>query len=112
MLESLITPEHFAEVLCEDLQFPVHQFAPHISRSIREQIQDYHLPALSVAEIPVVEQQDPLTLDEARSAQELRILIKVPHKLCRPHLVKWSGCRERRGSLTLYFIFLNPYNGN
>ncbi|KAF8926329.1 SWI/SNF chromatin-remodeling complex subunit [Dissophora ornata] len=84
--ESLITPEHFAEVLCEDLQFPVHQFAPQISRSIREQIQDYHLPVLSVTETPVVE-QDPLTLDEARSSQELRILIKIDITVANTSLV-------------------------
>ncbi|KAF9361054.1 SWI/SNF chromatin-remodeling complex subunit [Mortierella sp. NVP85] len=75
-LESLITPEHFAEVLCEDLQFPAHQFAPLISRSIREQIQDYHLPVLSETEVPEPEpEQTPL--EESRPPQELRILIKI-----------------------------------
>ncbi|KAF9435969.1 SWI/SNF chromatin-remodeling complex subunit [Entomortierella beljakovae] len=65
--------EHFAEVLCEDLQFPVQQFAPLVSRSIREQLQDFHLPALSVSETPIVDN----TQDESKSSNELRILIKI-----------------------------------
>ncbi|KAG0365906.1 SWI/SNF chromatin-remodeling complex subunit [Gamsiella multidivaricata] len=73
--ESLITPEHFAEVLCEDLQFPVHQFAPQVSRSIRDQIQDYHLPALSTAEPPTGDLESGAP-EESKSA-ELRILIKI-----------------------------------
>ncbi|KAG0249395.1 SWI/SNF chromatin-remodeling complex subunit [Mortierella polycephala] len=77
LYESHITPEHFAEVLCEDLQFPVHQFAPHVAKAIRDQIQDYHLPALSVEE-PILEDQDQVVaIEEAKSAQELRILIKI-----------------------------------
>ncbi|KAF9181736.1 SWI/SNF chromatin-remodeling complex subunit [Haplosporangium sp. Z 11] len=77
LYESHITPEHFAEVLCEDIQFPVHQFAPHVAKAIRDQIQDYHLPALSVEE-PLLEDQDQVpAIEEAKSAQELRILIKI-----------------------------------
>ncbi|ORZ23898.1 hypothetical protein BCR41DRAFT_302385 [Lobosporangium transversale] len=74
--ETLITPEHFAEVLCEDLQFPVQQFAPQVSRAIRDQIQDYHLPALSVVEDSTGE-NDKVATEESRPAQELRILIKI-----------------------------------
>lgn len=76
ILESLITPEHFAEVLCEDLQFPAHQFALPISRAIREQIQDYHIPVLSETEVPEPEPEQ-APLEESRPPQELRILIKV-----------------------------------
>lgn len=76
--ESLITPEHFAEVLCEDMQFPAQQFAPLIAKNIREQIQDYHLPVLSTT-MPPPEDQDPVVPEEGRPSQELRILIKVAY---------------------------------
>ncbi|KAF9993762.1 SWI/SNF chromatin-remodeling complex subunit [Entomortierella chlamydospora] len=84
--ESLITPEHFAEVLCEDLQFPVQQFAPQISRSIREQIQDYHLPALSVSAPPSGDSAQ-AAQDDSRPSQELRILIKIDITVANTSLV-------------------------
>ncbi|KAF9343255.1 SWI/SNF chromatin-remodeling complex subunit, partial [Mortierella sp. AD094] len=84
--ESLITPEHFAEVLCEDLQFPVQQFAPQVSRSIREQIQDYHLPALSVSATPPGDNVQ-AAQDDSRSSQELRILIKIDITVANTSLV-------------------------
>ena len=37
-LESLITPEQFAEILCEDLDLPMTQFIPAIAQSIRQQV--------------------------------------------------------------------------
>ncbi|KAG0208065.1 SWI/SNF chromatin-remodeling complex subunit [Mortierella sp. GBA30] len=86
LYESLITPEHFAEVLCEDMQFPAQQFAPHVAKSIREQIQDYHLPALSTALSPS-DDQDAAALEESRSAQELRILIKLDITVANTSLV-------------------------
>lgn len=73
-IESLITPEQFAEVLCEDMQFPALQFAPQIAKSIREQIQDYHLPALAVE--PPQENKE-TGEEDSKPVQELRILIKV-----------------------------------
>ncbi|KAF9098425.1 SWI/SNF chromatin-remodeling complex subunit [Mortierella sp. GBA35] len=84
--ESLITPEHFAEVLCEDMQFPAPQFAPQIAKSIREQIQDYHLPALSTLP-PSSEDQDQPAGEDARPSQELRILIKIDITVANTSLV-------------------------
>ncbi|CAO3563005.1 unnamed protein product [Mortierella alpina] len=84
--ESLITPEHFAEVLCEDMQFPPQQFAPLIAKHIREQIQDYHLPVLSTT-VPPLEDQDPVVQDEGRPSQELRILIKIDITVANTSLV-------------------------
>ena len=40
-IETFITPEHFAEVLCDDLHFPAATFAPAIVKQIREQLQGY-----------------------------------------------------------------------
>ncbi|XP_023239896.1 SWI/SNF-related matrix-associated actin-dependent regulator of chromatin subfamily B member 1-A-like isoform X2 [Centruroides sculpturatus] len=39
--ESLITPEQFAEVLCDDLDLPPLSFVPAISQSIRQQIEAF-----------------------------------------------------------------------
>ncbi|KAI7877998.1 SNF5-domain-containing protein [Lichtheimia hyalospora FSU 10163] len=45
MNETLITPEQFAEIMCEDLQLPPSTFVPLISRGIRDQLEDYYLNA-------------------------------------------------------------------
>ena len=44
-VETLITPEQFAEIMCEDLQLPPSTFVPLISRGIRDQLEDYYLNA-------------------------------------------------------------------
>lgn len=48
VIESLVTPEQFAEVMCEDLRLPITVFSDQIARSIREQIDDYNLNASSM----------------------------------------------------------------
>jgi len=37
--EQLITPEQFAEALCEDLEIPIASFVPAIAQSIRQQLE-------------------------------------------------------------------------
>uniref|UniRef100_A0A6G1SHZ5 SWI/SNF-related matrix-associated actin-dependent regulator of chromatin subfamily B member 1 n=1 Tax=Aceria tosichella TaxID=561515 RepID=A0A6G1SHZ5_9ACAR len=39
--EISITPEQFAEILCDDLELPVQPFVPAISQSIRQQIEAF-----------------------------------------------------------------------
>lgn len=39
--ESLITPEQFAEVLCDDLELPGSQFVSAIASSIRQQCDQF-----------------------------------------------------------------------
>lgn len=96
--ETLITPEHFAEVLCDDLHFPAATFVPAIVKQIREQLQGYisHplssldqfstspvLPSLSnPSEDPdIKEEADNENIlsnsEESNIHEELRILIKV-----------------------------------
>jgi len=58
------------------MQFPALQFAPQIAKSIREQIQDYHLPVLSTPPTYTEDQEHPAG-EDSRPSQELRILIKV-----------------------------------
>lgn len=42
VLESLITPEQFAEVLCDDLDLNPLPFVPAIAQSIRQQIEAFN----------------------------------------------------------------------
>lgn len=44
--ESLITPEQFAEVLCDDLDLNPINFVPGISQAIRQQIEAYPTDSL------------------------------------------------------------------
>ncbi|KAI8136906.1 hypothetical protein BJV82DRAFT_526184 [Fennellomyces sp. T-0311] len=60
MNETLITPEQFAEIMCEDLQLPTAQFAQQIARGIKDQVQDYYLHSGST-----------------RKSAELRMLMKL-----------------------------------
>jgi len=39
LIEKTITPEQFAEVLCDDLDLPSSTFVPAIAQSIRQQIE-------------------------------------------------------------------------
>ena len=41
ILEILITPDQFAELLCEDLELPMVQFIPAIAQSIRQQVDSF-----------------------------------------------------------------------
>lgn len=44
----MITPEQFADVMCEDLKLPPNIFMDQISKAIKEQIDDYNLNASSM----------------------------------------------------------------
>lgn len=48
LIETLITPEQFADIICEDLKLPPSLFTDSIARSIREQIDDFNLNASSM----------------------------------------------------------------
>ena len=41
-VESLITPEQFAELLCDDLELPTGTFVPAIAQSIKQQMEQYN----------------------------------------------------------------------
>ncbi|KAI9145543.1 hypothetical protein BKA69DRAFT_1171990 [Paraphysoderma sedebokerense] len=43
MNESLIKPDQFAVLLCEDMELPIHLFSTPISKAIQEQIDDYKM---------------------------------------------------------------------
>lgn len=44
--EQLISPEQFAEVLCDDLDLPTAAFVPAIAHSIRQQIEAFQTDTL------------------------------------------------------------------
>ncbi|KAI8347593.1 hypothetical protein EDC96DRAFT_520952 [Choanephora cucurbitarum] len=66
--ESLVSPEQFADVMCDDLKLPANIFSDQIARAIREQIEDYNLNASSLLQ--------EVHEGEARQ-QELRTVIKL-----------------------------------
>ncbi|RUS24612.1 hypothetical protein BC938DRAFT_473326 [Jimgerdemannia flammicorona] len=84
--ETTVTPDHFAEVLCDDLKLPIHSFVQPIAKAIREQVQDFytHAPSRSdettegaVDEIAVATAAEWATVDPKKRNEELRILIKL-----------------------------------
>jgi hypothetical protein len=56
LIESLITPEQFAEIMCQDLKLPQNIFKDQISKVIKEQIDDYNLNASSIMNKEQVEE--------------------------------------------------------
>lgn len=76
LLESLITPEQFAEIMCEDLKLPHHIFMDQISKAIKEQIDDYNLNASSImnkdSEESIEQKNETLlTLSQPHSSSEV-----------------------------------------
>ena len=63
-LETLISPEVFAEVLCDDLDLPAASFVPAVVQAIRQQIKQFDTDS----EITVDKQSDQ------------RVIIKVGYK--------------------------------
>lgn len=43
-----MTPEQFADIMCEDLKLPANIFLDQIAKSIKEQVDDYNLNASSM----------------------------------------------------------------
>lgn len=66
LLESLISPEVFAEVLCDDLDLPPAAFVPAVVQAIRQQIKQFDTDS----EITVDKQSDQ------------RVIIKVWYTKC------------------------------
>ncbi|KAI8885301.1 SNF5-domain-containing protein [Backusella circina FSU 941] len=89
--ETLVTPEQFGEIMCEDLKLPS-PVANQIAKAIREQLDDYYLNAASmlirneddeqVKELEI-QQQQPKEEDQEegtiihKKQNELRTLIKL-----------------------------------
>ncbi|KAI9025326.1 hypothetical protein CLU79DRAFT_745061 [Phycomyces nitens] len=91
--ETLVTPEQFANVLCEDLRLPAASFAPQITRTLRDQIQDYYLHNASMvtkddsdqekeevvehSESEVVVKKEEEEDEKKVKSRELRMLIRL-----------------------------------
>lgn len=71
--EMCITPEQFAEVLCDDLDLNTVLFVPAISQAIRQQI-DAH---------PIMD----TTATTEEPAPDQRVILKVGNNKCLPFLI-------------------------
>ena len=77
-LESHITPEIFADILCEDLQAPPQHFHHQIVKAIKEQLADFQSHAPSAIEpIDPQGQGNDFNDNSSLDAAELRTIIKV-----------------------------------
>ena len=77
-VETVMKPETFAEMLCEDFKLPHGHFVPAITSAIRDQIQDHfqHFPqVLNRAQDSPRGNND--KDDATQDAPELRFMIKV-----------------------------------
>ncbi|ORX50485.1 SNF5-domain-containing protein [Hesseltinella vesiculosa] len=109
--ESLVTPEQFAQVMCEDLRLPPSSFIPQIARSIREQVQDFYLHASSMVTNEASDADDSTANKEPSDAtqppphaiatknnNELRMLIKLDITVGHRQLIdqfEWDiGCSQ------------------
>lgn len=75
-VEQFLTPEKFAEILCEDLELPLDKFVPPIAESIRSQVLDFE--AIHEVELP---------------AESIRVVINVS--------IKQHACSLSRSLLLL-----------
>jgi hypothetical protein len=100
----LITPEQFADVMCEDLKLPVNIFSDQIAKAIRDQIDDYNLNASSMVkedlEEPIVEDGTLPSQEKSDNKQaiELRTVIKLDITVGNWELVdqfEWDICCPR-----------------
>ena len=64
-IETLMTPEQFAEILCDDLDLNPINFVPAVAQVIRSQVEAYPEP-------------DPVPSDDAVTDQ--RVILKVMHQ--------------------------------
>lgn len=69
--EILITPEQFADIMCEDLRLPTSTFNPLITQAIRQQVEDYYLHASSM-----VTQNDTVIEQNEDTEQMLQVFQK------------------------------------
>ncbi|KAI9087753.1 hypothetical protein DFS34DRAFT_585852 [Phlyctochytrium arcticum] len=97
--ESVITPDHFAKVLCTDLHLPPSLFLAPISKSIKEQVDDYyqHAPSVLLAVNSDTQGNDGVDNGE-KDAPELRMIIKLDITIGNHSLVdqfEWDlNCRR------------------
>lgn len=77
--EKLLTPERFADILCEDLHLPPAQFAEAIVTSIREQLEEYHLYAPHTHAKPAEPENTTVKTEESNqvTAGEDRVMTEV-----------------------------------
>lgn len=86
LLETLISPEVFAEVLCDDLDLPPASFVPAVVQAIRQQIKQF-------------DTDSEITLDKQ---SDQRVIIKVWYKKCLCFYLK-GNCTDAALSVDTIF---------
>lgn len=96
LIETVITPGMFAEMLCDDLDLPPPLFATDIAKAIQEQTEDYYLHAPSMMDASVIhpQQQEPSS-EKISSGPEFRTVIKVWMVIVLIRRVRYSKLTER-----------------
>lgn len=74
----MVTPDQFAEVICEDLRLPMSGFLPMIASSIKEQLQDYFLNASSMVATPKSDDQRKRKYDELKQSLSDKENLDIP----------------------------------
>ncbi|KNC96804.1 uncharacterized protein SPPG_08006 [Spizellomyces punctatus DAOM BR117] len=102
--ETLINPDQFAEMLCDDLHLPAAIFVPHIARAIREQVDDYYQHAPSVLHSAEQDTRGNDGIDSGnKDAPELRAIIKLDITVgnhCLVDQFEWDlNCRRNNPEL-------------
>lgn len=72
--EQLLTPEQFAEILCEDLDLNMTKFVPEIAQSLRNQIAEFE----PVVEVPVPNEGSRVIIQVKQSAISPSLLVHCP----------------------------------
>jgi len=103
--ETLITPEYFADIICEDFNLSHSTFQPLIVKAIKEQIDDYYMYS-QMAENEIPEIKDTTTVNDVMKdsiidndqMDELRMLIKLDIIIGDQWLkdqFEWDICNKR-----------------
>ena len=90
-LETLISPEVFAEVLCDDLDLPAAAFVPAVVQAIRQQIKQFD----SDSEISLDKQTDQRVIIKVGCLEVLdnSLLLKlIIHVFVLGEYMKWPNC--------------------
>ncbi|KAL1924815.1 uncharacterized protein VTP21DRAFT_4469 [Calcarisporiella thermophila] len=95
--EKIITPEHFAELLCEDLELPTHQFVQPIATSIKSQVEEYE----AVADMELPEEDVRVIINLDLQVGKLSLRDRFEWDVTNPHLTPEAFSRQLAADLGL-----------
>ena len=95
-LETLISPEVFAEVLCDDLDLPPASFVPAVVQAIRQQIKQFDTDS----EITVDKQSDQRVIIKVWYMKCYSWVFLSWRKLCKCSFIRWYNHFQNDSKLT------------